>query len=1073
MLMCSRFLVPVAAFFVLAAGCARHQGGAGLPAAGEAESTTAAAPRAPAPARDEVIKHWDFRGGDLHGWEAENDLSPLEPVDGAVRTRVTGVDGFMAVRDLGITADSVSHVVIRMRSTGAGACQVYYATDQFPNPAENEIRTFAASGDNAMRDYVVDMGGIEQWSGLLTYFRVDLINGIGAGPVVEVESIRLERRAPRLRPFSFAPTGAWLLPGRPVGAVAEVHSTAPDDTRIEFLRPGLSSGEVVTVLEAEQRMVAATEWPGGVFAGFSPVVTVEARAANSTGSTVSMRTPVLVADPSSLEAPSGSPRVALVDGGAVVEGRGLSLAVVRGPDGYAGGVLRVRDGVAGRWRIAGVLAPLAVASWQPADTFASRWEGIQFQTARVVHHSLILEAQLPGGAGEVELALSIDDRAGEMVVFETRLVPRIGGDLHRFSGPVLLAGEGAFGARKDDGLLPGVEFLGADEPSSQTDAVGESLGYRPRPVPTEVTVPLMAVSYNGLGVGMMWDALQRWDAGTTMPRPEFASPNFLDGGDNHRMALFVPGGRPWSERNAAVPEMPYAMQPGHPLVLRGRIFASPGEDSYTAVPLWYRVYGQPQPVEAAVARSETLDILAQGWATTCYDPAVDGFVNHWRWHDTHSPMPHVEARLVSHAHETGDWRWAERVGQPRGRQVYDILGPVVREVGATHRPGLLDTQRPDGSWGYTLTEEVRERCLEFTDGERDRLGEEGATNAGITGFAAIHLIPYAQRTGDPEAIDGLLRAIDAASRFSVPRGSQVWEVHMDIPDIFASANLVDMCVAAFEFTGDPAYLDLARAWAYTGLPFLYSWQVPGVGPGAVCVVIDDAKTPEVDPFTGFHPAGDVFHDPDRQVTPYASIPVFGTSFWTVSWFGNIVQWCGVRWAMAVHRLDEYRPDPVLRTAAEGVVESARQQTFDKEPVLGLFPDSWNTATNHTGFIMIGPGPVEDVVRQFEGIPDGANLHARPLHGSGGAVRVVTRGRITGHVDRTPAGGVTWNHVAFTSQATESAVFGVDEPQTVTADGHPIPRAVAPGDLGWMYDADMRAVSIHRIAQSEREVFVVE
>ena len=44
----------------------------------------------------------------------------------------------------------------------------------------------------------------------------------------------------------------------------------------------------------------------------------------------------------------------------------------------------------------------------------------------------------------------------------------------------------------------------------------------------------------------------------------------------------------------------------------------------------------------------------------------------------------------------------------------------------------------------------------------------------------------------------------------------------------------------------------------------------------------------------------------------AVIPVFGTSFYVVSWFGNAVQWCGVEWAEKVLLFCKERPDPLLQ-----------------------------------------------------------------------------------------------------------------------------------------------------------------
>ena len=53
---------------------------------------------------------------------------------------------------------------------------------------------------------------------------------------------------------------------------------------------------------------------------------------------------------------------------------------------------------------------------------------------------------------------------------------------------------------------------------------------------------------------------------------------------------------------------------------------------------------------------------------------------------------------------------------------------------------------------------------------------------------------------------------------TVPRGAQTWEVPLHTPDILASAHLVSAYTLGYELSGDPALLDRAKYWAWTGVP---------------------------------------------------------------------------------------------------------------------------------------------------------------------------------------------------------------------------------------------------------------
>ena len=63
---------------------------------------------------------------------------------------------------------------------------------------------------------------------------------------------------------------------------------------------------------------------------------------------------------------------------------------------------------------------------------------------------------------------------------------------------------------------------------------------------------------------------------------------------------------------------------------------------------------------------------------------------------------------------------------------------------------------------------------------------------------------------------------------------------------------------AWRCTGEEHYLSEAIRWAETGVPFIYLWMLPA-----------------------------------KPMMLGATIPVFGSTFFSHSWIGVPVQWCGL------------------------------------------------------------------------------------------------------------------------------------------------------------------------------------
>jgi hypothetical protein len=176
-------------------------------------------------------------------------------------------------------------------------------------------------------------------------------------------------------------------------------------------------------------------------------------------------------------------------------------------------------------------------------------------------------------------------------------------------------------------------------------------------------------------------------------------------------------------------------------------------------------------------------------------------------------------------------------------------------------------------------------------------GKTHSTNEanGLTSSSVASLLEAAAFCGDRELLDAALARLRAMNKFrhGVPRGAQTWECPLHTPDILASAHLVRAYTLGYELTGDREFLDQARYWAWTGVPFVY-----------------------------------LVNPTSQPIGPYGTIAVLGaTNRRAPIWMGLPVQWCGLVYADALYRLVRHDPKGPWKQLADGVTLSGIQQSW--------------------------------------------------------------------------------------------------------------------------------------------------
>ncbi|MCL2105301.1 MAG: hypothetical protein FWH21_09720, partial [Kiritimatiellaeota bacterium] len=259
------------------------------------------------------------------------------------------------------------------------------------------------------------------------------------------------------------------------------------------------------------------------------------------------------------------------------------------------------------------------------------------------------------------------------------------------------------------------------------------------------------------------------------------------------------------------------------------------------------------------------------------------------------------------------------VWQPAGALLYGNLDALVRRAGPRARQ--LAERLADGTDTYTPKQ-----------GGPDYASTLGASHCnGFTAIAAEDMLRSATLTGDEDAIRAALAVLDKMTGHyagTVPRGAQPWEMPLHTPDILASARLVRCYVLGYLLSGNEAYLEQARYWAWTGMTMVYL----------------------TNPTQG-------------KVGPYATIGVIGATNWEApNWIGQPVQWCGLVYAAALN--DLARVDAgggPWSKLAKGITLAGLQMTFpidDPHGRGGLLPDFFLLREQVSDGPAINPGTLQ-------------------------------------------------------------------------------------------------------------------
>lgn len=704
------------------------------------------------------------------------------------------------------------------------------------------------------------------------------------------------------------------------------------------------------------------------------------------------------------------------------------------------------------WQRAGSMYPLfdVVSTGDMPD---SSWK-VNFRIAGLRNDGdrLLIEAESPDWPGSI-LRLSFTPAPEDArILIESELIP--GGDLplRAFRGPALLAGDRAFGAAKDFAIFPGLEYLEGDEESSSERDLAYPLSDRRVPALHKITAPILAVQGEGTLAALIWDIAQEWAPGEHYPAARFLAPSEATGMEHIHASLFAPSVGKYVEENEYFAHHPYPAKAGETLRLSSWLVldheANYPQDSIVHGPHrgglvlqafthYFDLFGFPGPSPQPRAWEEQNRLNARGYldAVGDVDPPAWKHCHGWApgLYTGHNTPVMLLARNVDDAglgatlEERADlvterairehgphYLWSNAACHIMMGEWPFITGFTAESLADFRKAGWNTLKnREDGLWIWRPAGE-----------QYASLGVSGDHTLGQAAQPSLVALRAARLTGDRDLAAAALDAMRQMQRYEVPRGAQMWECPLYQPDILASALAIRAYCEAYRITGDPAHLELARYWAWTGLPFLYFWE------------LDDYPTMR-----------------------YNVIAVIGSTFHTHSWLGLPVVWCGLVYAYALQDFAQYDQTFDWNAIAQGITNSAMWQQYTEGPNAGTYPDSWNMVHNKPVPADIGPENI--VVNEFRLRGLSPEIRFRKAEIGDRPVLINSANDIAG-VETDEAGkSMTLSLGNGPFGTAYTVVAPVARPASVEGAGNAVSDGAALRDLdrGWHYHEDLQAVVI--------------
>ncbi|UCE50099.1 MAG: hypothetical protein JSW47_08045, partial [Phycisphaerales bacterium] len=413
------------------------------------------------------------------------------------------------------------------------------------------------------------------------------------------------------------------------------------------------------------------------------------------------------------------------------------------------------------------------------------------------------------------------------LIVETELSVDSDRDVLHIPWLTIFPGLGTFGPSKSQGLFAGLEYL-CDEPSSSEADIAAPNHIRRVPDPVKITFPLMAISEAGDYIGVIWEPSETVAA-------TFDSPDRIYNSGAHVLALSAPGVSELRFENDFSAHTPFTLKANKALKTSVLVIGGRGKTIVPAVKHYVSLKGLPQLPEFAGGLDAAVTLLAHGWLDSQINH--DGLFRHAVWGSSFPPGPAADAPMFidwlnSYAK---DKKICERLSSAKNQALGRIPSrqPFSSSVGHAHLPTAPFIFGRTLDFARQRHDEARRMIRSFDaagikryrPGKTDYSRTHFAKHAnGLAGRDMVRILEGATLSADKDLIREALELLDKQTALytdTVPRGAQTWEVPLHTPDILASAHMVKAYALGYIISGRKRYLEQARYWAWTGVPFVY------------------------------------------------------------------------------------------------------------------------------------------------------------------------------------------------------------------------------------------------------------
>lgn len=516
-------------------------------------------------------------------------------------------------------------------------------------------------------------------------------------------------------------------------------------------------------------------------------------------------------------------------------------------------------------------------------------------------------------------------------------------------GPWLKVGEGTFGTKKDDSIFPGVDWTIEDEWSSGTDSFKDPWAMRSVPNPYQVSIPVMAVSYQGTGIGLSWDPNQvsaRWfNFRNQNPQPVFATPNFIDRMNNNLMGLMIPDARTEHHENEVFASDPVEMRIGEQIHFDAEIWLSKG-NSMAVITDWVKRHGLPDS-KPKWSYAQTLEKIASAYNTRFWHEG-EGFGIRQRAEDKYSSRAPVflirwvkenkNNPLAAGLEKKIHWCAIQQSAGPDNTRIKTASANPAQRGDA-----LLKIQRGDGAFYFDPAgRHYGKDDFRVATSFIEPMGLQGDVVLDVCMLPAIELMEVFNETKDNKYRDAAKKALDYCLTMQRPEGGDYWETPLHAPNLLAAGHAAIANYEAYRIFGDAKYKEKAIYWIRSVLPFTNLWS-----PADVQNLYNTKPC--------FCSSDWYFANWVRDHVQWEVLSVFAQSAthginWSsvdpdINWktFQEGITNAGIRW-MNDHRDDNWRPHNIPSTYA-----AYQRGDFDD-----CFPDTHNSITGNYGGMFIMP-----------------------------------------------------------------------------------------------------------------------